>query len=705
MDLSLLNDKQVEAVTAPLGPVLVLAGAGSGKTRVLTCRIAYLMEQGLIPGDNILALTFTNKAAKEMQSRVVKLLGSARGVASGLPTMGTFHSVCARILRREISQLGYSGGFTIYDTDDQLKVLREVCKELEIPKRFAPTLFRALISRAKNLVQTPDELNIGLDAAMREMTFKVYAAYQNYLFRQNVVDFDDLLMLLIKIFQVDLKTLEKYQKQFKYILVDEYQDTNPAQYLLLALLAEHHNLFVVGDDAQSIYGFRGSTIANILNFEKDYAEAKVVKLEQNYRSTKNILAAADAVIALNSEQKPKKLWTENYDGPKIWIEEAEDERAEASFVAKKIVQLSTGGADEVEYEPELESRPVSILDRFLQSKRQKLGQRGRALAPALLLPQLPKVHDPLAQYVVLYRTHAQSRALEEALIAGNIPYQVIGGVKFYERREIKNMLAYLRLVVNHRDLISLQRVINEPARGVGEKSYQVVKHFVLQRGGSLEAFRAQLPEVALPAKQHQAVQQFFWSIEDFARFNSQEPLLALMRYVFKKSGLKDSLDDGTEEGRVRVDNVKELFNVAAKYDHLPWAEGLTTFLEEVALITEIDSHQDTKDAVTLMTLHSAKGLEFDTVFFIGLEEGILPHSRSLLEPAELSEEIRLAYVGLTRARQRLFLLFARSRSQFGTISSNSPSRILRVLDPARVIGPGVHVVLQDDSVHYEGMDF
>jgi DNA helicase-2/ATP-dependent DNA helicase PcrA len=721
MNLSSLNDKQMEAVIAPLGPVLVLAGAGSGKTRVLTYRIAYIIEQGLMPAGNILALTFTNKAAKEMQERVLKLLGNTGAVKTGLPTLGTFHSVCARILRNEIQALGYSRGFTIYDADDQLKVYREICTDLGLPKRFPPTLFRAYVSRAKNLVQTPEELNLGLDLPMQDMVQKVYVSYQNYLFRQNAVDFDDLLMLFIKILQLSPATLAKYQNFFKYILVDEYQDTNPAQYVLLQLLAAHRNLFVVGDDAQSIYGFRGSTIANILNFEKDFPEAKVIKLEQNYRSSKNILAVADAVIALNPEQKPKKLWTNNESGTKIWIEETEDERTEGLFVARRVVQLATGQDDEPEYESQAgqpQPKTMSILDRFIASKRHQLGRQGNRLSlPGFNIPQLPKTHDPLSQFAVLYRTHAQSRALEEAFIAANIPYQIVGGVKFYERKEIKDMLAYLRLIGNYRDLVSLKRVINEPPRGIGDKSYQIIKKFLLEHGGShkdgkaapsLAEFRKIAEGIALPPKQHQGLQQFLWLIEDFTLFAADEPLLPLMRYVFKKSGLQAWMDDGTEESQMRIDNVKELFTVAAKYGQLPWAEGLQTFLEEVALVTEIDTLQDVKDAVTMMTLHSAKGLEFDTVFFVGLEEGVLPHSRALLEPAELSEEIRLAYVGLTRARQRLFLVYARSRSQFGMVNVNSPSRILRVLRPEHVTGSGVHVILEsgsDGEAHYEAMDF
>ena len=381
MDLKILNDKQEQAVTAPLGPVLVLAGAGSGKTRVLTYRIAYLIEQGLISAEHILALTFTNKAAKEMQSRVYKLLeqtsASARTekvVMKAVPTLGTFHSVCAKILRKEISALGYSSGFVIFDSDDQLKVLREICDELEIGKRFPPSLFRAYIGMAKNNVQTPTEFNIGLDNSLHELVQNVYSRYQNYLYSQNAVDFDDLLMLVIKLLSARPDMKQKYQQLFQYILVDEYQDTNPAQYALLQLLVSCDNIFVVGDDAQSIYGFRGSTIANILNFEKDYPKSLVVKLEQNYRSSKNILAVADRVIALNSEQKPKKLWTENDDGPKVNLRQVADERAESFFVARTIVNSVTD-TPEIEYEPiedENADQPVSILDRFLQKQR-KLG--------------------------------------------------------------------------------------------------------------------------------------------------------------------------------------------------------------------------------------------------------------------------------------------------------------------------------------------
>ncbi len=719
MDFPNLNEKQKEAVNAPLGPVLVLAGAGSGKTRVLTYRIAHLIEQGMAAPGNILAITFTNKAAKEMQTRVQILLNSEirnskSKIRATLPMMGTFHSVCAKLLRKEIIKLGYSSSFTIFDADDQLKVIREICEELGISKKMPPTMFRAYISSAKNVLQTPAEFSIGLEGDLHKITQQVYTRYQNFLYTQNGVDFDDLLMLTVKLFQLQPATLQKYQQLFQYVLVDEYQDTNHAQYMFLKLLVQNHrNIFVVGDDAQSIYGFRGSNIGNILSFEKDYPEALVIKLEQNYRSTKHILAVADSVIRLNSEQKPKKLWTENPNGPKIYLHEAEDERAEAVFVARKIVAAVTGTEDESAYESEQDEfgpaddeqpQTFSILDQFLKKQRHHGYMRGRTA-----VPQLPKVHQPLSEFAILYRTHSQSRALEEVLIEAAIPYQIIGGLKFYERKEIKDMIAYLRLVMNYRDLVSLKRVINEPARGIGDKSYQTVKHFVVDVAGdktepmSLEQFRQALKNITLPPKQFAATQQFFLLIEQFGVLNPEESLLSLMRVVFKKSGLEAWLDDGTEQGQIRIDNVRELFTVAQKWDGKPWPESLPDFLEEVALISEIDTLQESRDVVTLMTLHSAKGLEFDQVFFVGLEEGILPHSRSLLNPSELSEEVRLAYVGITRARKQLYLLYAQGRTVFGNFQHNAPSRILKSLPPESVQG-NVSAIVEDDEVRYEPID-
>jgi DNA helicase-2/ATP-dependent DNA helicase PcrA len=694
--LANLNDRQQAAVTAPLGPVLVLAGAGSGKTKVLTHRIAYLVANEFFKPEEILALTFTNKAAKEMLSRVQNLFPQI-----GMPAMGTFHSICARILRQEIQHLGYTRGFVIVDADDQSKILKEIIGERNLGAKFPPNVFRNYISTAKNALQTPSELNLPIDAHLLNLTRDIYAEYQNYLFKQNSLDFDDLLMLTVKIFQNIPDVLVKYQQIFKYILVDEYQDTNHAQYILLYLLAvgtaDHaapRNLFVVGDDAQSIYGFRGSNLSNILNFEEHFPDAQVIKLEQNYRSTKNILAVAQEVIDINIEQKPKKLWTDNESGDKIKLLEVEDEIEEAKIIAKTIVKKAGGVVvnDQITYEEEEvpdfsedeidQPKVYSILDKFLN--KQKASLKKVPSSSLFGIPTLPKDHDTLNKYAVLYRTHAQSRALEEVFLQAQIPYQIVGGVKFYQRKEIKDTLAYLRLIVNHKDLVSLKRVINEPARGVGEKSYQVLRDFVLNTEGDLGTFRLKVAEIKLSPKQYNAVQNFFRLIEEFTIFGEEENILSLMRLMLKKTGYEAWLRDGTEEGENRWDNVEELFNVAAKYQAMPWKEGLEQFLEEVALMTEVDSHNDEKDQVTFMSLHQAKGLEFDTVFLIGLEEGILPHSRSLLNPTEMAEEVRLAYVGITRARRNLYLIYAQARRLFGQLQSFPPSRILKSLPEDKV---------------------
>lgn len=721
MNLSSLNDRQKKAVTAPLGPVLVLAGAGSGKTRVLTFRIAYLIEQGIMAPENILAVTFTNKAAKEMQTRIMTLISGKRNVSQ--PTLGTFHSIGARLLRQQISQLGYSPGFTILDSDDQLKVIRDICKDLDIPKNYAPTLFRAYISSAKNLLQTPDQLNVGLDGYLHDLVQQVYIRYQNFIYKQNSVDFDDLLMLPIKLFEAFPEVLRKYQELWQYILVDEYQDTNQAQYMFLHMLAKSRNLFVVGDDAQSIYGFRGSNIANILNFEKDFNDAQVIKLEQNYRSTKNILAAAQKVIELNEEQKPKTLWTDNGHGNKVIVEEVFDGRAEAVYVAQKIVDLTTKGADnndagELTYEPEepepefTEPAPFSILDQFLAKQRRR-GSYGGARSGmgsrfGTDVPQLPLEHKPLNEFAVLYRTHAQSRQMEEVLIEAGIPYQIVGGVKFYERKEIKDLLAYVRLVVNHRDLVSLARVVNVPARGIGEKSFGIIKNFVFERvpEETKESFFSSLPQIPLPPKQLQSIINFYDSIAVASALRSDATVSDLLRVIIKTTRMEDYLRDGTDTGEARLENVKELASVTAKFDNLPWEEGVHQFLEEVALITDIDNIENAKDSVTLMTLHAAKGLEFDVVFFIGLEEGLLPHSQTLMDPKELAEEIRLAYVGLTRARKQLFLLYAQSRQMYGSFQSNPPSRVLRALPQEAISlrGNAANIFAAENDHTYEAFN-
>ncbi len=721
MDLSILNDRQRKAVTAPMGPVLVLAGAGSGKTRVLTYRIAYLIEQGMVSPENILAVTFTNKAAKEMQTRMMALLGGQKKgqkAVSGQPALGTFHSIGARLLRQQISRLGYSASFTILDSDDVLKVIKDICKELDIPKNYAPTLFRAYISSAKNLLQTPAELNVGLEGYMHDLVQQVYVRYQNFIFKQNSVDFDDLLMLPIKLFESFPEVLRNYQSIWKYILVDEYQDTNQAQYMFLHMLAKEQNLFVVGDDAQSIYGFRGSNIANILNFEKDFKDAQVIKLEQNYRSSKNIIAAAQKVIELNAEQKPKTLWTDNSDGDKVVVEEVFDGRAEAVYVAKKIIDIVSGKAEdgEITYETDDYAEPeqnvqFSILDQYLAQHRRRLNSQGfnsgnkNSRRFGTDVPQLPVEHDPLNQFAILYRTHAQTRQMEEVLIEAGIPYQIVGGVKFYERKEIKDVLAYVRLVVNPKDLLSLARVINVPARGIGEKSYGIIKNFIFDRPQeeAKETFLSSLNQAPLPPKQMDSLIKFYDSVAVASALREDATLSDLLSVIIKTTRMEEYLRDGTDVGEGRVENVRELASVTSKFDHLPWKEGIIDFLEEVALITDIDSVENEKDCVTLMTLHAAKGLEFDVVFFIGLEEGILPHNNTLMDPKELAEEVRLAYVGLTRARKQLFLLYAQSRQMFGSFQSNPPSRILRAL-PAEAIhlrGNAANIFAESNDNIYE----
>lgn len=714
IDLSSLNKHQKEAATAPMGPVLVLAGPGSGKTKTLTHRIAYIIDTRLVHPSNILSLTFTNKAAKEMRERVGKLLARMPGAAEQL-TMGTFHSICVRILRKEIHALNYGNDYVIFDSDDQIKIIKDILEELRVDTKKLPApMFSSLISRAKNLLQLPGEMNIGIDSPLRETLQEVYARYQDSLYKQNGVDFDDLLMLTVKLFENFPAVLEKYQNQFKYVLVDEYQDTNPAQYALLRQLTRHENVFVVGDDAQSIYGFRGSDIRNILSFEQDFPKAKIIKLEQNYRSSKNILEAAQKVIEMNPEQRQKKLWTENSNGEKIVLYEAENERAEAEFVAGKIIQLSAGvsGPGDLEYQPEPEAGSYSILDRFLKA-RKMYGTASLKDFRGPRIKQLPKDHESLKEYCILYRTHAQSRAIEEVLIESGIPYVMVGGLKFYDRKEIKDTLAYVRVAVNFRDLVSLKRVINEPARGIGDRSYQVIRDFILDTAAnfpsiSLQDFRVKLSGINLPPKQYQAVQDFFAFLEEVVITPENTELPSILRKISKRSGYEQSVRDGSEQGESRWENVEELMTVAGKFKNLPWREAATSLLEEVALLSEIDQKDETKDAVTLMTLHSAKGLEFDNVFFVGLEEGILPHSRSLIETDQLSEEIRLAYVGLTRARKRLFLVYAATRRIYGDTRVSQASRILRVL-PKEVLDlqrvPEDFFAKEDGELTVEEMEY
>ncbi len=652
-----LNEAQLEAVTAPVGPVLILAGAGSGKTRALTMRIVYMIKKLKIHPANILAVTFTNKAAGEMKQRIVKILGKQ---TDGLPTMGTFHSIGVKILRLDGGIVGVGKNFVIFDGDDQESLLKDILIRLKIdPTKFKPSLFAHIIDRAKNNLIEPEDLE-EKDQKFSLTAKQVYQEYQEQLRANNAVDFGDLLVLPVKLFRDYPEVLNKYQNYWKYILVDEYQDTNHAQYQFTKLLAAaHKNIFVVGDDAQAIYGFRGADMQNILDFEDDYPEAKIIRLEQNYRSTAPILSIAEKVIELSPRQHKKRLWTDNLLGDMPVLYAADDELAEAYFVANKIIELQDGldSGMKYDYSEGDGDADEGILSRIMRHSRAKI------------LPKL-KNREGLNNIAVLYRTHFQSRVLEEAFIEASIPYQIVGGLKFYERREIKDILSYLRLLVNPNDLVSLKRVINTPPRGIGPKTFEIIKDALLEKDDKA------LAEV-LAAKS--SVKIFFEFQDYLARIDEAANLLDILKQVIKSSGYETFLRDGSEEGESRWENIQELFNVAGSFRKLPWKEGLEQFLEEVALMTSADEVDADAPKVTMMTLHQAKGLEYDTVFLVGLEEGILPHSRSILDPKDIAEEVRLAYVGVTRAKKRLFLLYANSRKQYGSRNISVMSRILKAI--------------------------
>ncbi|HEX8974528.1 MAG TPA: UvrD-helicase domain-containing protein [Patescibacteria group bacterium] len=653
--LSGLNEQQKEAVVTTDGPLLIIAGAGSGKTKTLTHRVAYLIKEHGVRPNNILAVTFTNKAAQEMRERIVKILsdvgefGAIGDVGkkynlyknnTGLPLIGTFHAICSKILRSEIELLGYAKTFHIIDDQDQQVLMKRVLKELEIDSnQFNPRAILSAISNAKNELINSETFANSAGGYYEEIVAKAYLRYQQQMHDNNALDFDDIIMLTVRLFKNFPHILEKYQQSFRYIMVDEYQDTNRAQYILINMLAsKHRNLCVVGDDWQSIYKFRGADIKNILNFEKDYAEAKVIHLEQNYRSTQVILDAAYGVISKNIERKDKKLWTEKKEGHMITSYEAEDERDEALFIAS---QIKRGGA-------------------------------------------------PYSRYVVLYRTNAQSRSIEEILLKQSIPYRIIGGIKFYQRKEVKDIVAYLRLVANPGDIVSLERVLNEPKRGIGEAT---IKKW-LQAARSLElspiaaGFKLNPANSSLAQSKIEAIVKFCEFVTRMQDAQKRIMLGDFIEKILRESGYENMLLSEGAEGEMRLENVRELISVAAKYDDekveggkggeggLGQEDALVLFLEEVALASDVDNVDQNQDAVHLMTLHSAKGLEFPIVFIAGLEEGILPHSRSLLAYAEMEEERRLMYVGLTRAKEKIYLLFTRSRTLFGSTQMNSPSRFL-----------------------------
>jgi DNA helicase-2/ATP-dependent DNA helicase PcrA len=646
-----LNPSQREAVAATEGPVLVVAGAGSGKTRVLTHRVAHLIRDLGVSPYSILAITFTNKAANEMKERVARLVG---GVSRGM-WVSTFHSACVRILRRDASVLGYKSQFTIYDDLDSRRLVEWCVRDLDMdPKRFPPKGIRAAISNAKNeLVDFESFSNQGT-GPYHEKVFEVYRLYQRRLLEASAMDFDDLLMVTVELFGAFPKVLEHYQDRFRYILVDEYQDTNRAQYRLVQLLAgKHRNLCVVGDSDQSIYAFRGADIRNILEFERDYPDARVVILDRNYRSTQTILDAANSVIGNNSGRKPKHLWTDVGTGDPVTVYRAEDEHDEAAFIAEHLGALEDDGMR-------------------------------------------------LADAAVFYRTHAQSRVLEEVLVRYGVPYQVIGGPKFYDRREVKDVMAYLKAIVNPADTVAMKRIVNVPKRGIGDTTIGHVDRIAEAEGiGFYEALTRASSNPRLTARAANSIAEFVAVMNLLVGAAAEGPRAALQSVLDDTGYLKDLEREGTIESLSRAENLRELLSVATEFeesgpladlgedrwDEIDGMRRLELFLETTALVSDVDAMQES-GAVTLMTLHNAKGLEFPAVFIAGLEEGVFPHMRSLGDPAQLEEERRLAYVGITRAKRRLYLTHATTRNLFGATNYNSPSRFFNEIPEALMAEAG-----------------
>jgi len=633
-----LNPEQQKAVKTLDGPLLLMAGAGSGKTRVLTHRIAYLMvEKGVNPY-NILAITFTNKAAREMRERIHKMMG---GAADDI-WISTFHSMCVRILRRDIDRLGFNRNFTILDSTDQQSVIKSILKDKNMdPKKFDPRAILGTISSAKNELITPEEYAKTAGDYFSQKVSDVYEEYQRRLRKNNALDFDDLIMSTITLFIRVPEVLEYYQRKFQYIHVDEYQDTNRAQYMLVKLLAQRfQNLCVVGDSDQSIYRWRGADIANILSFEKDYPNASVILLEQNYRSTKKILLAANMVIQNNMNRKPKNLWTENAEGNKIMYYRADSEQGEAQFVIGKIQELLRNGRK-------------------------------------------------LSDIAILYRTNAQSRVIEESFLKSNIDYNIVGGIKFYDRKEIKDVLAYLRLISNPDDDISLQRVINVPKRAIGSTSIDKIANFATMHDLSMYQALETIEMIGLSPKAEKAAIEFRNLIRNYTHQQEYLSVTELVEEVLDKSGYREMLKaEKSLESQSRLENLDEFLTVTKSFEESSEDKTLVAFLTDLALVADIDRLDDDgqkkTDVVTLMTLHSAKGLEFPVVFLIGMEEGVFPHSRSLMEEMEMEEERRLAYVGITRAEEELFITNAQMRTLFGRTNMNPESRFIKEI-PAELV--------------------
>lgn len=629
-----LNDRQCEAVKHTEGPLLITAGAGSGKTKVLTCRIAHLLELGVAPY-RILAITFTNKAAKEMKERVTNLVGAQ---ADSI-WLSTFHSFCAKLLRFEVDGFhGYTRNFTIYDSSDQLVLVKDCLKKLNLDdKQFTPRSVLGTISSAKNVLMEAKAFAAKASDFYEQKVADVYALYQEKLRENNAVDFDDLLFLAVRLLQENEEVREKYQSRFQYILVDEYQDTNHAQYALTKILAARwRNICVVGDADQSIYAWRGADIRNIIDFTRDYPDAASIKLEQNYRSTKTILHAANAVID-NNESRPKKtLWTENPTGNKIIHYQAQTEHDEADYIAGVIYN------------------------------RHEIS------------------HEPYGDMAILFRTNAQSRVLEEKLMRYAIPYTMVGGTKFYDRKEIKDVLAYLRLLYNPEDSLSLTRIINVPKRNIGATTMEHVAAYAEAQGISLFEALSSTDEIPVTKRAKASLENFAAMIFDLLNDIEGKDVLSLIETVIKQTGYGDMLDKEAEhdpQGESRKENVGEFLSVAKDYMDSNPEGNLQDFLENVALVSDVDDFESSDSKVTLMTLHAAKGLEFPVVFLTGLDEGLFPHSRTLMDPAQVEEERRLAYVGITRAERQLYVTNAVTRTMYGRISAYMPSRFLAEIPP------------------------
>ncbi len=626
-----LNPQQREAVTYKDGPLLILAGAGSGKTRVLTHRIAYLIREG-VPAKQILAVTFTNKAAKEMRQRLERLVGKEK---LGELTVGTFHAFCARLLRHDGPVVGVDRGFAIYDEGDQRALLRQAMADQGVSeKMFSPGAIGATISGAKNEMKGPADLAGSTKNQLERITAMVWPRYESLLRENNALDYDDLLLFAVRLFATSDRALERWQDRYLYLLVDEYQDTNRAQYEVLRYLAGlKQNLAVVGDDDQSVFSWRGADVRNILDFERDYPTAKVVKLEQNYRSTQRILDAAWSVVRNNAARKDKKLWTERVGGPDVVVMEAYDEHHEAELIAREIERLQRQG-------------------------------------------EVKSAKD----VAVLYRTNAQSRAIEDVFRRFGLAYQVVGGVSFYQRREVKDVLAYMRLLRNPQDSVALARVLNVPPRGIGDKTRSSLLAFAREVSVTTAEALLRAEEIAdVPARQRSALAAFGRLLARLRADVAERELPQMIDEVIGATGYGTYLKDGTDEGEERHANVMELRSLAEEFVALPLDEQLPAFLEQVALVSDQDEWKEATPAATLITMHAVKGLEFPIVFMSGMEEGVFPHVRSLESESQLEEERRLAYVGITRAMDRAYLSYTRHRMLFGRTNDNPPSRFLREL--------------------------